>query len=501
MTNVLFSWVGNSDLEKFEKNDEPTKGPLALAVLEREFDEVHVASDYTKQRTAPYFTWLRSKSNARIEEEKVDLKNPSDYRSISEYVHRKLERLKKHHPDMKLTIHLSPGTPAMAAVSILVGSTLYSAKFLQSSPKSGLIDADIPFDISATILLERSQQALFDSGGKPPSLSSHFEKIIGESRKINEAKQVAQKFAPYNIPVLILGDSGTGKELFAKAIFNSDPNRKASKFKIVNCATLDGGTINTTLFGYDKGAFTDALKEGAAGIFESCDGGTVFLDELGELPLETQARLLRVLQEGTITRLGSNKEIKIDVRIIAATNSDLSNDIARKTFREDLFHRVAVGVVSLPPICEREGDIKLLTEYFMNSICDEHGLPKKTLEPKALNVILTHRWPGNVRELQNALTRAYVLCDKKTIDYNIMSSSIINLSKNMTADPTTQLETNYKGLDLEIEDLERERIELALKMFNNKKNKAAEYLKLGSHQTLTNKMKKLGLDKNILIEK
>jgi transcriptional regulator with PAS, ATPase and Fis domain len=494
MTNILFSWIGNTDLEKFEKRDGPTEGPLARAVLERDFDEIHVASNFPPELTDAYFAWLRSACNTDIFCEVVKLKTAVDYGDIYRFVDQKLKKLSVEHTNLNLTIHLSPGTPQMAQISVLLGKTRYSAKFLQSSREQGLLDVDIPFDISAEFLpplLKKSGQALFDQASGRADVSAEFSGIVGESSLLRDAKSDAWKFAQFDIPVLILGESGTGKELFARAIINSSSDRAPSNCKSVNCGAIAGDLINSELFGHVKGAFTGAIKD-KQGIFAAADGGTVFLDEFGELPQETQVRLLRVLEEKKITPVGSTEETSVDVRIIAATNRNLTRDIADGNFREDLFHRVAVGVVTLPPLRDRPGDIKLLTKELIKSIRQTPGFKGRTLSPKAMNVILHYDWPGNVRELKNALTRACVLTDDDLINEQVMARAIIRKHEESHRLPSEKVGDNF-NLANATEAMEKKYIELALKEAKYKKTKAAALLGINNHQTLTLKMKKYGL--------
>lgn len=493
MTNILFSWIGKKDLEKFETGNEPAGGPLARAVLEREFDEVHVANNFASGLTEAYFAWLRSACNTEIFFEVAELKSPVDYADIYRFLDQKLRKLSIEHPHLNLTIHLSPGTSQMAQISVLLGKTRYSAKFLQSSPEQGLVDVDIPFDISAEFLpplFKKSGQALFDQASGRADLSAEFAGIVGESPLLRDAKKDAWKFAQFDIPVLILGESGTGKELFAHAIINSSSGRAPANCLSVNCGAIAGDLINSELFGHVKGAFTGAIKD-KQGIFAAADGGTIFLDEFGELPQDTQVRLLRVLEEKKITPIGSTEEIDVDVRIIAATNRNLTRDIADGNFREDLFHRVAVGVVTLPPLRERQGDIKLLTNELMKSIRQTPGFQNRALSTKAFNVILRHHWPGNVRELKNALTRACVLTDDDLIDEQVMARSIIRKPEESQRPLPEKLGSNF-NLANATEAMEKKYIELALKEAKHKKTRAAALLGLNNHQTLTSKMKKYG---------
>jgi len=233
------------------------------------------------------------------------------------------------------------------------------------------------------------------------------DKIIGKSKCIQDISKLIGKVASSNIPVLIEGDSGTGKELFAKALY-SYSSRKNKPFLAVNCAAIPETLLESELFGYEKGSFTGA-NERRIGKFEECNNGTLFLDEIGDMPLSLQAKILRVLQNGEIERIGSNKTIKVDVRIISATNKDLHKAISEKKFREDLYYRINVVKISVPPLRERREDIPLLIDYFIKKANKELG--KKTIGiPKNITTKLQdHPWPGNIRELENVIKRAVVL--------------------------------------------------------------------------------------------
>ena len=492
MKRILFSWIGKTDFKRFDEGIRPKEAPLARALFERSFDIVHLASNYTSEETDAYLGWLRSEIRADITYDHVRLDSPTDYVQIYQFVAPKLRELTADNPDSHLSVHLSPGTPQMAAVSILLGKTSFDAHFLESSEEQGLKDIVIPFDISAEFLLKKSTQRLFDLASAAASRSADFDAIIGESPQIISAINDAAQFAQYNIPVLVLGETGTGKELIANAIWNSGHAKYRAKYKSINCGAIAGDLINSELFGHRKGAFTGAISN-KNGIFSEADGGTIFLDEFGELPLETQVRLLRVLQEKKFTPVGATEEIDVDVRIIAATNRNLTKDITEGRFREDLFHRVAVGIVHLPSLRERQGDLKILANFFMSRIGKTLGFSGKKLTPDAWNLILGHDWPGNVRELENALTRACVLSQDDKISSDIMKRSIIQLPKKSNFSLPDELGDAF-NLDRTIANIEKKYIELAMQETRYKKTKAAKLLGMKNHQNLTSKLKKYGLE-------
>lgn len=241
-----------------------------------------------------------------------------------------------------------------------------------------------------------------------------FEDIVGNSIQMNRVIDSAKKIAKTRSSVLIEGESGTGKELFAQAIHKYS-TRKKGPFVAINCASLPRELIESELFGYEKGAFTGALKEGKAGKFELAEGGTIFLDEIGEMPIEVQAKLLRVLDNYSISRIGGRYEKKLDVRIIAATNRNLMEEAENKNFRYDLYYRLNVFKLELPPLRERKGDIVACAEYFLKNLNHQNNNGVKVYDQSFVEALRQYRWVGNVRELQNIVERAYYLCDESVI--------------------------------------------------------------------------------------
>jgi len=240
-----------------------------------------------------------------------------------------------------------------------------------------------------------------------------FSNIIGNSRKMQEVFYLITQVAKSNANVLLLGESGTGKEMVANAIhYNS--LRSARSLVKVNCAALPENLVEAELFGYEKGAFTGAIRQ-KEGRFELAHGGTIFLDEIGSLALESQGKLLRVLQEKELERLGGTKTTKVNIRLIAATNQDLANAVEENRFREDLFYRLNVYPIYLPPLREREADVLLLADYFLEKYAGEYNKDIKRISTPAIDAFVQYNWPGNVRELENCLERAVLLCDDQVI--------------------------------------------------------------------------------------
>lgn len=231
--------------------------------------------------------------------------------------------------------------------------------------------------------------------------------IVGVSPAIMKIKDMIDRVAPTDARVLITGSNGTGKELVARWLHEKS-GRNNMPFIEVNCAAIPGELIESELFGHEKGAFTSAVKQ-HKGKFEQADGGTLFMDEIGDMSLAAQAKVLRVLQENKLSRVGSDKDINVKVRVVAATNKDLGEEIAKGTFREDLFHRLSVIIINVPPLSERKEDIPLLARHFIDQICEESGMLHRSIEEEALTELTTYKWTGNIRELRNVMERLLIL--------------------------------------------------------------------------------------------
>lgn len=241
-------------------------------------------------------------------------------------------------------------------------------------------------------------------------ISKRFD-IIGESPLIMQVLEMIDKVAPTDARVLITGPNGSGKELVARAIHEKS-KRANGPLVEVNCAAIPSELIESELFGHEKGSFTSAIKQ-RIGKFEQAEGGTLFLDEIGDMSLSAQAKVLRALQENKITRVGGDKEILVNVRVVAATNKDLKSEIANNRFREDLYHRLSVIVIKIPALQERKDDIPLLVDKFLSDIADEYGIKKKDIQEKAIGKLAEHTWPGNIRELRNVVERLVIMSGDK----------------------------------------------------------------------------------------
>ena len=309
--------------------------------------------------------------------------------------------------------------------------------------------------------------------------------IIGKSPKMIEVAENIRKVSSTRTSVLLLGESGTGKELFARAVHDLSP-RKDYPFVPINCAAIPRELLESELFGHEKGAFTGA-GERKLGKLELADKGTVFLDEIGEMDISLQAKILRAIQEGEIDRVGGTNSVKIDIRIIAASNRDLEAAAADKTFREDLYYRLSVFPISLPPLRERKEDIPAMVEHFITKYSSEMNIAHKTISPEALDLLMSYTWKGNIRELENVIERALILCEGDMITKNELRLNPIASSggQSMDSDLTGTLDEVAKAA---LKTAESRRIRKALDDTHGNKTKAAEKLKV-SYKTLLTKIK------------
>jgi two-component system, NtrC family, nitrogen regulation response regulator GlnG len=331
--------------------------------------------------------------------------------------------------------------------------------------------------------------------------------IIGNSPAMREVYKTIGKVAPSDVTILIQGESGTGKELIARAIhFNS--KRLGKPFIALNCAAIPKELLESELFGFEKGAFTGAFER-KLGKFEQANGGTIFLDEIGDMPLDLQAKILRVLQEKEITRTGGNQSIAVDTRIVAATNQDLEERVRQKAFREDLFYRLNVVPIQLVPLRERKEDIPLLFDYFLKSSCAEMETPPKQCSDDALRLLMQYPWPGNIRELENTIKRAVILSSDPFLtaaDFSSLTSQKSGQQRNeelsLEALVDTKLRSSLDNLDkmesgdlygMVLEQVERPLIRFVLEKTRNNQVRAADILGI-NRNTLRKKIQELGIE-------
>lgn len=318
-----------------------------------------------------------------------------------------------------------------------------------------------------------------------------FESIIYKDKKMYDLIMLASKLAKSDATVMVLGESGTGKDLFARAIHQTSI-RRDKPFVVVDCSSIPPNLMESELFGYEPGAFTGAKKGGKPGKFEIANKGTIFLDEIGELPLEMQSKLLRVLENHEFYRVGGLKPVKIDARVISATNRDLPRMIEKGKFREDLFFRLGVVTLKIPPLRERREDILPLIEYFMKIYSAKNKKVVEDIEPQALEIMMKYNWPGNVRELKNIIERLVILTENGVLCAEHLPKHIKDISQTFAQDT----KVSDDGLRDVIYDNERKIIADTLKACNFNKSKTARVLDI-PRSTLYYKMKKLNINSNL----
>lgn len=484
MKRILVSWIGGNDLNSVASDQ---TGPILATIKTQKFDSIVLLYSYPENLVKPYIEYLTAGFDLPVEAHKEKLSSPIDFGDIYHVADKHLKELSEDSQN-QISILLSPGTPAMQAVWILLGKTRYPAIFYQSTIEQGVQQVEIPFDISAEFLpdlaINAAKQIDYLASGQVP-IDAAFDDILTQNPLLQKLKSQASLIAKRDVPVLIYGETGTGKELFATAIHNASV-RCGSQLITVNCGAIPPDLIDSTLFGHKKGSFTGAIQD-KAGLFQQANGGTIFLDEFGELPMDVQVRLLRVLQGGEITPVGAIKPEFVDVRVIAATNRNLMIEVAEGRFREDLFYRIAVGVLHLPPLRERAGDIGLLVDELLGIInadaASQPGYTHKKISVNGKNILLSHEWPGNVRELYSTLLRASLWTQDNEITVEDVEAAIFKIPESKTGILSKELDNAFDIQDV-IGDVARHYIKRALDESNGNKTLAAEKLGLASYQTL-----------------
>jgi len=400
----LFTWMGTADLRGIDNPD--NRGPVATALRDSRY-AVHLLMT-PRNRLPERFRGAWDQYRRSIEEvtkqefasvTTPELRSAMDWSAIMDAAQKEVRRVREDDPDGELTFFLSPGTSAMAAVWILLAKTEFPASLVESSHwetagKASLEATEVPFDL---VLRRRTEQ-----GGLWT-----FEDIPDRNAPMTAALETARRAAETDVAILFHGETGSGKEVFAQAV-HAESSRAGGRFLACNCAAFTPTLVESELFGHVKGAFTDAKKD-RVGLFEAASDGTLFLDEVGELTPATQAKLLRVLEEGKVTPLGTTDERSVDVRIVAATNRDLKAMCRERTFREDLYYRLAPITIGIPPLRKRHADdrrahlereLSQVNERFQREIRLEHG---------AWERLDTYRWPGNIREARNVMEYCAVI--------------------------------------------------------------------------------------------
>ncbi len=494
----LISWIGLTDLRSAENNGAEGLGPIASAIASpADFDRIYLLTNFDYKASVSYCQWLE-KTTRCVETDlySIELSSPIDYAEIYEQVCTELKRAGLPNDDVEVTFHLSPGTPAMAAIWIILAKTRFPAKLIQTSKAHGRQSVDFFFDLANEFLpefLRRSGDRIERLNSAQESVAG-FEAVVHRSAVMAEQIALARRMAAFPVPVLILGETGTGKEVFAEAIHKVS-DRSGKPFIAVNCGAIPKELANSELFGHKKGSFTGATSD-RLGHFREAEGGTIFLDEIGDLPLDSQVRLLRALQQQEITPVGESRPVKINVRVIAATHRNLQRDVAEGGFREDLFHRLAVGILNLPALRHRGGDIELLIDHFLARVnADAAGMPEaqhKELSLDARKLLLSHAWPGNIRELYHTILRAVIWSRDPVIGQADIQRALLPIEGKAEGILDRPLGNGFE-LQALLDEVSRHYIVRAMEATSGKKKLAAEMLGFSNYQTLTNWMSRYGI--------
>lgn len=386
-----------------------------------------------------------------------------------------LREIRARDADVPVILMTAYGTIESAVEAMKLGAVDYILRPIDVGAVEAVVKRALELRTVRTenaYLREQARQSMDDNG------------IVSRSPKMVEINELIESVAATKSPVLITGETGTGKELAAHTLHRLSP-RRDKLFVPMNCAAIPAELLESELFGHARGAFTGAHQD-RVGKFEVADGGTLFLDEIGDMPYPLQAKLLRVLQEGVVEPIGTNKAIHVDVRVVSSTNRNLDEAMAKEQFRSDLYYRINVFSVHLPPLRDRPEDIDLLAQLFVTRFAREMGKPAPNIQPEALKLLRQYRWPGNIRELRNLMERAAVLCRSVEIDTAFVRGLLPSVAA--TAEPeVTSLE-----LEPAVEQVERKLILKALGVTNDNKVAAAKHLGV-SERTLWYKLKKYGL--------
>ncbi|WP_044411879.1 sigma 54-interacting transcriptional regulator [Thiomicrospira microaerophila] len=497
MKKLLMSWIGEADLKQFESGN---VGPVESFIdqVAEWNDKIFILYAYPTERVHPFLLHLSKVAKHKlIQPVEIGLNDPTSYAEVFPIVDKLLESVRHtaEHKSAQLNIFLSPGTPTMQAVWVLLSKTKYPA-VCWSGYKSRCSVVELPFHIELEYLEQANEQVdiSLENALEDKAFIKNFETIVGESPIIKTQIQRAKQLAKRAVSVLILGPTGSGKEVFAQAIHNASAQSKG-EFVAVNCGALPSELAESILFGHVKGAFTGAVND-QAGLIKQADHGTLFLDEIGELPLNLQVKLLRVLQEKTFRPLGAKKDEVSQFRLIAATHQDLMEQVEIGAFREDLFYRIAIGILKLPSLVEREDDSVLIAEWLLKQInlelADQPGYVSKKFNQNVKKIIRNHSWLGNVRELRATVLRICAWSEKKEINAEDFEQAILvrkSKSRSWFESNTSQ------GIDLELilNDVQKFYIKEASRITAGQITKMAALLGFKNHQTLKKRMENLGL--------
>jgi transcriptional regulator with PAS, ATPase and Fis domain len=451
--DVLLTFTGFHDpFFKGLVDQEEQPGPILSLLSTRSFNQIYLfntpSTQSVTEETKGAITTLYP--NTRVEILDINLDDPTDYREILKGLRKHIQQIQEALSSATFFVAVASGTPQMHACWVLLTAAgEIPARILHVRPPY-FVTKERPLVSEIDLTSREFPTVRFALGTMPAieeseiAVESAIEQlgIVGDHPEMRRALEVGAMLAPSQSPVLVFGETGTGKELFSRFIHRMS-GRPRDTFVAVNCAAIPEDLVESLLFGHRKGAFTGAIID-HLGKFDAADKGTLFLDELGELPLPAQAKLLRILQDGLVEPIGATKPHKIDVRVIGASNRDLRKLVRQGKFREDLFYRLNVGEVKLPPLRERRSDIPKLTLQILDRINGSLRRPKR-LTPEALSRLQAHSWPGNVRDLENVIERSVRLCRRDVLE----ADDLLVTEPVTCADPLDALPDPYEGFSLD----------------------------------------------------
>ena len=484
---ILLSFVGSRD----PFNPDNSDGPLLSLLGKRKFEKLYLF--YTNQEY-----WARAQKVQEVTRERqpgmeiecreISVYPPTDYEMLFKVMNNECQKILDENAKEKpgYFIGTDSGTPQMQTIwLILAQSGLVTATLLQGVPPQfangeyQVKEVHLSLESFPRIVIDiiRTQRDALKAERSSLVKDYQFEGIIGKSDTLLPVLEMASLAAESEAPVLIRGETGTGKELLAKGIHYNSP-RRDGPFIALNCSAIPETLVESEFFGHEKGAFTGANKQ-RQGKFELADGGTIFLDEIGDMPLSTQVKILRVLQEKKFTRVGGEEELEVDVRIIAATNQNLKKLKEEGIFREDLYYRLQVIELEIPPLRERREDIPRLSYHFLDKLNARHGV-KKRLSKDALRVLLSYSWPGNIRQLKNMIERMYTLSTGDELTPDTLPNDILMAESALESVTPREVQIPVDGFDLKgyLGELEKAYYLKAIEICDGNRAKAARLLKI-----------------------
>lgn len=510
---ALVSWIGQNDLNATidqQKNRGP--GAIASAVTKWDFDKVFLLSNYRDEKNQPYLNWFKEEFSVDLVYKHVSLSGPTEYDEIYLAVVDLFEQ-EKIEENYSLTFNVSSGTPAMSTIWIIVALSRFTdVRLIESSPYREPEEINFPFNLKAEFISastsREEQDITFLLAGLPDEVPKSFQEIICESKALRDPIARARWLSKFENPVLILGETGTGKGMFARAIHASS-KRSKNTFVEFNCSSIPDDLFASELFGYEKGAFTGATKT-KDGKLVLAHEGTIFLDEIGDLSLNNQVVLLKAIEEKKFYRIGGDSIMNPDFRLIAATNKNLFEEVKKGNFREDLFYRIASTTIRIPPLRNRESDTLLLAEHFLQKLNekyrDEEGYYQRIFSDDAVEFMRMYDWPGNVRELRNSIEHAALLATGEIdeelwtqyIEKKDIKESIFTISP---SDPGSSILESTIGGDFTIYDLVGKLVQhyynRAYEESNRVKSVASELLGFSNRQTMDNWYEKYVAKRNL----